>query len=36
MTLEFDKDFANSRRTDAVKVVKAVDGVSKVISVDKA
>jgi osmotically-inducible protein OsmY len=36
VTLEFDKDFANSRRTDAVKVVKAVDGVSKVISVDKA
>lgn len=36
VTLEFDKDFPNARRADAVKVVKAVDGVTKVISVDKA
>lgn len=36
VTLEFDKDFASGRRSDAVKVVKAVDGVTKVISVDKA
>jgi len=36
VTLEFDRDFANARRADAVKVVEAVDGVTKVISVDKA
>ena len=36
VTLEFDKDFASTRRAEAMKVVKAVEGVTKVISVDKA
>ena len=35
ISLEFDKDFANDRRSEAAKIVKAVDGVTKVISVDK-
>jgi osmotically-inducible protein OsmY len=35
VTLEFDKDFTSARRNDAAKIVKAVDGVTKVISVDK-
>lgn len=36
ISLEFDKEFTHARRTEAVKVVKAVEGVTKVISVDKA
>jgi osmotically-inducible protein OsmY len=36
VTLEFDKELTSARRGEAVKVVKAVDGVSKVISIDKA
>ena len=35
VTLEFDKDFSSARRSDAAKIVKAVDGVTKVIAVDK-
>lgn len=34
VSLEFDKQFTAARRSEAAKVVKAVDGVSKVISVD--
>lgn len=34
ISLEFDKDFTAARRSEAAKVVKTVDGVSKVISVD--
>ena len=36
VSLEFDKDFTSARRSEAVKLVKTVDGVTKVISVDKA
>lgn len=35
VTLEFDQDFHTARRAEAAKVVKAVEGVTKVISVDK-
>jgi hyperosmotically inducible protein len=34
VSLEFDKQFTAARRNEAAKVVKAVDGVTKVISVD--
>lgn len=36
VTLEFAKDFANARRREASKVVEAVAGVTKVISIEKA
>ena len=36
VSLEFGKDFTSARRSEAVKLVEAVDGVTKVISVDKA
>ncbi len=35
VTLEFDKAITNARRTEAAKVVKSVDGVVKVISLDR-
>jgi osmotically-inducible protein OsmY len=35
VTLEFDRDLSTARRAEATRVVKAVDGVTKVISVDK-
>ncbi|MEO8195109.1 MAG: BON domain-containing protein [Thermoanaerobaculia bacterium] len=35
VTLEFDKAINNARRTEAAKVVKSVDGVVKVISLDR-
>ncbi|MEO8275391.1 MAG: BON domain-containing protein [Thermoanaerobaculia bacterium] len=35
VTLEFDKDMKAMRRDEVTKVVKAVEGVTKVISVDK-
>ena len=34
VSLEFDKEFTAARRSEAAKVVKSVDGVTKVISVD--
>jgi len=36
VTLAFDHDFNTARRKEAGKVVKGVDGVTKVVSVDKA
>lgn len=36
VTLSFDKDFTSARRNEAVKLVKSLDGVTKVISLDKA
>lgn len=36
VTLEFDREFQSTRRHEASKVVKGVDGVTKVVSVDKA
>jgi osmotically-inducible protein OsmY len=36
VSLEFDKEFSSDRRSEAIKLVKAVGGVTKVISVDKA
>lgn len=36
VTLEFAKDFATARRHEASKVVEAVAGVTKVISIEKA
>jgi osmotically-inducible protein OsmY len=36
VTLEFEKGFTSARRTEATKLVKGVEGVSKVVSVDKA
>lgn len=35
VTLEFDKDFTSDRRSEAMKLVKSVGGVTKVISLDK-
>lgn len=35
VTLEFDHDLPAARRQEAMKVVKSVDGVTKVVSVDK-
>ncbi len=35
VTLEFDKDFTSARRSEAMKLVKSVGGVTKVISLDK-
>ncbi len=35
VTLEFERDFAAARRYEATRIVKAVDGVTKVVSVDK-
>ena len=35
LTLEFDKDLSGARRQEAKRVVEGVDGVTKVISVDK-
>ncbi len=35
VTLEFEKEFTSARRSEAAKLVKAVDGVTKVISLDK-
>lgn len=35
VTLEFDRGLANSRRKEAIGVAKGVDGVSKVVSVEK-
>jgi osmotically-inducible protein OsmY len=36
VTLEFERDFAAARRQEASKVTKAVEGVTKVITVEKA
>jgi len=36
VTLAFDRDFDAARRTEAGKIVKGVDGVTKVVSVDKS
>lgn len=35
VTLEFDRDFSAMQRQEAIKIVKGVDGVTKVLSVDK-
>jgi len=35
VTLEFEKSFASARREEAMNVVKSVEGVTKVVSVDK-
>ena len=35
VTLEFDRDFTTARRQEASKVVKGVEGVTKVVSVEK-
>ena len=35
VTLEFEKSFTSARREEAMNVVKSVEGVSKVVSVDK-
>lgn len=35
VTLEFDRGLANSRRKEAIGVAKGIDGVSKVVSVEK-
>ena len=35
VTLKFERDLAAARRQDAIKVVQGVDGVTKVVSVDK-
>ena len=35
VTLEFDRDFSASQRQEATTVVEAVEGVTKVVSVDK-
>lgn len=35
VTLEFNRDFTTSRRAEATKIVKAVEGVTKVVAVDK-
>ena len=35
VTLEFDHDFSSARRQEATTVVKRVDGVTKVVAVDK-
>ncbi|MDX1996737.1 MAG: BON domain-containing protein [Thermoanaerobaculia bacterium] len=35
VTLEFNRDFTTARRAEATKIVKAVEGVTKVVSVDK-
>lgn len=35
VTLEFDKDWSSARRQDAIAAVKTVDGVHKVLTVDK-
>lgn len=35
VTLEFQKDFTPARRTEATKLVKGVEGVNKVVPVDK-
>ena len=35
VTLEFDKEFTSARRSEAMKLVKSVGGVTKVISLDK-
>jgi hypothetical protein len=35
VTLAFDNSFVAARRQEAAKVVKDVDGVTKVVSIDK-
>ena len=35
VTLEFDHDFATARRREATRLVEGVDGVTKVVSVDR-
>lgn len=35
VTLRFDSDFTSARRLEATRVVKDIDGVTKVVSVDK-
>jgi|CXWL01.1.fsa_nt_gi osmotically-inducible protein OsmY len=35
VTLEFNRDFTATRRAEATKIVKGVEGVTKVVSVDK-
>ena len=35
VTLEFEKDFTAGRRQEAAQVVQSVDGVKKVVQVDK-
>ena len=35
VTLEFERNFATARREEAINVVKSVEGVTKVVSVDK-